>query len=100
MSIRTWPRPTRHFGVIDRKAREHFVYWIYDADDACLYVGRTCQPELRWYQHQRTNPQMAGRATRFRMAGPYAIDVAARIELDQQLLLKPPFGCSRLQVAS
>ena len=71
--------------------RAHFVYWIYAKGGRCLYVGRTAFPEQRYQQHRQTNPQMMLQAGYFRMAGPYLIEDADRIESEQQELLKPTF---------
>lgn len=74
-----------------KPGRAHYVYWIYASGGRCLYVGRTAYPEQRHQQHRQTNPRMMLQASYFRMAGPYHIVDAARIEDEQQQLLKPPF---------
>lgn len=76
-------------------ARDHFVYIIFAADGTCLYVGRTTHPGqfgMRWRQHQIVRPQMTDQATRCLMKGPYAFKSASRIEVEQQVLLKPLFS--------
>lgn len=72
--------------------RENFVYWLFDENDVCLYVGLTRRPEYRWRQHCWERAKMAGRVARKRMAGPYLIETARRIEREQQLMLLPTFS--------
>jgi len=75
--------------------RRHFVYIVFDAQDGCLYVGRTGYSGEygdRWQQHKRTNPHMVAEAVRFRLMGPYTRDVADRIELEHQVIRQPKYG--------
>jgi hypothetical protein len=74
------------------RGRVHFVYWIYGVNGRCIYVGRTACPTQRRLQHNKSNPRMMSQASYFRMAGPYNIDDAARIEVEQQQLLQPPYN--------
>lgn len=69
--------------------REHFVYWLFDSDDECLYVGMTRQPEERWRQHRRERPEMAAAVATKRMAGPFNEKTARRLERQQQDDLSP-----------
>lgn len=69
--------------------REHFVYWMFDAEGVCLYVGMTRQPEKRWKTHQYEKPVMIARIASKRMAGPYLIETARRIEREEQDRLRP-----------
>lgn len=55
-------------GGIDHTSRIHFVYWLFDAEGNCLYVGRTMRPEQRWKQHCRTRNQMTAEVATRRMA--------------------------------
>lgn len=71
--------------------REHFVYWMFDTNGDCLYVGMTRRPEARWRRHQSDRPEMASRVAYRRMAGPYLIQDARRIEKEQQLELLPKY---------
>ena len=87
-----WGHPTRHAGALDPTAREHFIYWIYNDVGRCIYVGRTCRPEQRRYEHKRNSPHMYAQAARLRMAGPYRLPQAVRIEREQLELLRPAYG--------
>lgn len=71
--------------------REHFVYWMFDESDRCLYVGVTRHPEQRWRQHQTARPHMTDRVHYRKMAGPYAAGAARRIEKLQQNRLQPTY---------
>lgn len=65
---------------IDRTAREHFVYWAYDASGRVLYIGCTRAPGGRWKAHGQNNPGLVANTARCKMRGPYVFDVARRIE--------------------
>lgn len=65
---------------IDRAAREHFVYWVYDAEGCILYIGCTRSPDSRWVAHGNTKPGLVAAAARCKMRGPYTFDVARHIE--------------------
>lgn len=70
-------------------SRDHFVYWLYDANGLALYVGVTRRPEARWRQHGYTKPAMVAKVASRRMSGPYTKDVARRLEREQQEDLQP-----------
>lgn len=72
-------------------AREHFVYWLFDDADRCLYVGMTRQPEARFRQHRATKPDMIAQVATKRMAGPFGIDAARQLEREQQDDLSPVY---------
>lgn len=68
--------------------RRHFVYWMFDADGDCLYIGITIQPTARWKTHRRRfGTEVAAK----RMAGPYTEPVARRIEREQRAELRPKY---------
>ena len=71
--------------------REHFVYWMFAKGDTCLYVGMTRQPERRWRQHQQRKPQMTAQVATRRMAGPFPLQTARRIEREEQRRLNPVY---------
>lgn len=71
--------------------REHFVYWLFDNRDECLYVGMTRRPEERWRQHCFEKPQMMKRVARTELAGPFDIAFARRHEREQQDQLRPSY---------
>lgn len=72
-------------------SRDHFVYWLFDADGDCLYVGITKHPEKRWRQHRYEKPHMAAQVAHKRMAGPFPLPVARRLEREQQDDLQPRY---------
>lgn len=67
--------------------RDTFVYWMYDAEAVCIYVGVTKYPRQRWSQHQRK--AWIGEVASRRMAGPFTAETARRIERQQQDELQP-----------
>lgn len=71
--------------------RKHFVYWIYDADGALLYVGMTTRLRERWTEHQLTSA-WAPRAASWRVAGPYTAAGARIKEREAQSAGRPSFG--------
>ena len=71
--------------------RDHFVYWLFDADGTCLYVGCTKRPEQRWRQHSALKKEMVAKVATRRMSGPYTFGTARKIEREQQYLLNPTF---------
>jgi predicted GIY-YIG superfamily endonuclease len=71
--------------------REQFVYWMFDAEGNCLYVGMTRQPERRWRRHRYEKPNMVARVAYKRMAGPFFLETARRLEREQQDDLEPVF---------
>lgn len=75
--------------------RDHFVYWMFDAEDRCLYVGMTRQPETRWYQHRQDKPGMVAQVAKRRMAGPFTIETARKLEREQQDDLIPLYDGHR-----
>lgn len=77
--------PNRH-GI-----RENFVYWLFDEEDVCLYVGRTRRPEQRWAAHRRERAAMVSRVAYRRMAGPFDADTARKLEREQQEDLQPVY---------
>lgn len=79
----------RHPERIAPGLRNHFVYWLYDADDTVLYIGCTRRPEQRWIEHKSGSRRLGALVARKRMAGPYDYPTARRIEREQQQLLKP-----------
>lgn len=83
----------RHPELIKPGLRNHFVYWVWDADGQLLYIGCTRRPEVRWKEHLAGSSRVwARRAARRRMAGPYDYPTARRIEREQQLALNPQYG--------
>lgn len=79
---------------IDNKAsiaRVFFVYWLFDDQDNCLYVGCTRCPRQRWDQHRVTRKDMVVETAHRRMSGPYTFAVARRIEREQQDRLTPKY---------
>jgi len=66
--------------------RNHFVYWMYDADGE---VPCTRRPEQRWREHQRDNKALVSLVARKTMSGPYDYATARRIERQQQDTLRP-----------
>jgi hypothetical protein len=77
--------------AIDRTTRNHFVYWLFDTEGTCLYVGCTTRPAQRWKAHCVNRKQMVAETATRRMAGPYTRNVARRIEREQQDLLSPKY---------
>lgn len=78
MNTPEWVQRARR--PINRTAREHFVYTIYDREDRILYIGCTRVPASRWKAHSHNNPGLVAAAARCKMRGPYTFDVARRIE--------------------
>jgi predicted GIY-YIG superfamily endonuclease len=78
---------------LDPALRNHFVYWFYDADGECIYVGCTRHPEKRWRQHRQNSRRIVAETARCRMAGPYSYFMARRIERAQQFDLRPKYCC-------
>lgn len=78
--------------------RNHFVYWMYDTEGACLYVGCTRRPTKRWREHCSNNKQLVAAVAHKRMAGPYDYPTARRIEREQQIKLKPVYMKTRWRV--
>jgi hypothetical protein len=71
--------------------REHFVYWLFDAEGNCLYIGMTRKPERRWRQHHWERPRMVAQVAYKRMAGPFLLEVARRLEREEQDEWQPRF---------
>lgn len=71
--------------------RAHFVYWLFDVNGVCLYVGMTRKPEQRWAQHRAERPSMFKRVSYRRMAGPFDQLTARRLEREQQDALEPTY---------
>ncbi len=71
--------------------RDHFVYWMFDTEGACLYVGITRTPERRWAQHQMTKPEMTDQVGSRRLSGPYTAATAREIERREQDRLRPRY---------
>lgn len=74
-----------------RPGRAYFVYWLYDANFVCLYVGMTCQPKRRWTEHQWERKEMVARVAHKRMSGPYEFDTAFALERSEQDRLQPVY---------
>lgn len=78
--------------------REHFVYRTYDADGYLLYVGCTKRLDTRWAEHGlSTSPtrHMVDRTARCRLQGPYAYEVARRLEAQAIEAEQPEFNFTR-----
>lgn len=69
--------------------RNHFVYYLYDADGAVIYIGCTRNPEKRWREHGYQRPEMVAETVRCRMVGPYDFPTARRIEKREQYKHRP-----------
>lgn len=74
--------------------RENFVYWLFAKDDECLYVGVTRKPETRWAQHRATKPDMYPQIAYHRMAGPFDLETARKLEREQQEDLNPIYDAN------
>ncbi|WP_432794456.1 GIY-YIG nuclease family protein [Rhodococcus ruber] len=74
------------------EARDHFVYRMYDAAGALLYVGCTKRPELRWKEHRSVRPHMIRRVQRVHLFGPTTRTKAREIEYFAIRNEGPEFG--------
>lgn len=81
-------------------ARDSFVYFIIDSDDNVLYVGRSKNPWQRWNEHRAVKPGVAKAARRFKLRGPFTLEVAARIEQSEIARLHPRFNVQHASPAS
>lgn len=75
--------------------REHFVYWMFDSDGDCLYVGMTRQPEQRWRRHRYEKPDMVAQIAYKRMSGPFLLETARKLEREQQDDLQPSWDMNQ-----
>lgn len=80
--------------------REHFVYWLFDADGRCLYVGMTRQPEYRWKRHHYERPEMIAQVANKRMAGPFLLEAARKFERAEQDRLLPRYDVRQNRMRS
>jgi predicted GIY-YIG superfamily endonuclease len=68
---------------------DHFVYWLLNADDECIYVGSTYDPVRRWTEHyRRLGEEIATR----RLAGPFTRREAFAKELSEMKRLAPKYN--------
>ena len=76
----------------DPLARIHFVYFVFDADGVCIYVGCTYTPRRRWANHRTASPGMVAAARSCRMRGPFVRQKALEIEQQEIARLAPMFN--------
>jgi predicted GIY-YIG superfamily endonuclease len=72
--------------------RDHFVYRLFDASGALLYIGCTKRLQERWGTHTSERPHMTRRVARCRLQGPYSYTVAREIERQALRSEAPEFG--------
>lgn len=83
-------RYARH-GPIDKTAEKHFVYWLYDASGACLYIGRSCNVRARLKAHYLyTGTGWFPQVRRLHMIGPFTWDQAIAEEAAAIRNAQPP----------
>lgn len=68
---------------------DHFVYWLLNADDECIYVGSTYDPERRWQEHHR---RLGDEITTRRLEGPFTRRDAFAKELAEMKRLTPKYN--------
>lgn len=75
--------------------RDHYVYTAYDANNVCLYVGCTSQPDARYRAHMRgadARGWFGPYANRWHVSGPYTKEVAYHREKQRIADLDPIFN--------
>lgn len=78
--------------IQDPQQREHYVYRVFDAEGALLYIGCTNNPDRRWTEHRSDNPKWTSKAARFHLSGPYNYDTARRLEREALATENPQYG--------
>lgn len=71
--------------------KDTVVYYAYDAEDVCIYVGSTCNVGHRMYLHRTTSPWWEHH-TRIEIDGPYTRDAARQREREEIFRLSPVFN--------
>lgn len=72
---------------------DQFVYWLYNAEGECIYVGCTFDPERRWHEHYR---RLGDEIVTRRVRGPFPRRDAFALERAEQKRLNPKYN-GRLQ---
>lgn len=67
------------------------IYFAYDADGNCLYVGTTCNIGHRMWLHRRDSEWWAHHA-RIEVVGPFTRSEARSREQEEIARLSPPFN--------
>lgn len=68
---------------------DHFVYWLYNDSDDCIYVGSSRDPGRRWKEHYR---RLGDEMVTCRVAGPFTRRAALQKELGEQKRLNTKYN--------
>lgn len=87
-TVRRIRKPRKN--LAPREARINYVYRLYDAAGAAVYIGRSSQPMKRLREHHSTGAEWAPRVMGIDIWGPFNFADVLRLEREAITNERPP----------